>query len=288
MTTSMTGFAASDIPLKGVIARWEIKSVNHRYLEIYFRLPPGLADVEYSLRELIRNKLFRGKVECNLKLEFTNETPLALTVDYDLINQLINCNKNIADKFQVANNVSAIDLLRWPMVLQTAEKDLNIIVPELQQSFAKALDILINTRFREGEKLQQCIIDRVVKIQALLNKIIERLPMLEENYRIKCQKKINELKLEITLDKVEPIVTTLIQKMDIAEELDRLKLHLTEVSRVLTAEEVQGRRLDFLMQELNRETNTLASKIIDGQTAQDCVNIKVLIEEMREQIQNIE
>ncbi len=288
MAHSMTGYASQDVSLTGGTARWEIRSVNHRYLELSFKLPSQFSELEFSLRELAKKKLHRGKVDCFLRVDLLEAAEMDLSINLELADKLMNAHTQISERFKLQGTASGFDVLNWPLVLQTSQRDLSALKAPLQQSFEIALQHLIETRAREGEKLKACILERVYKMHTLIEGVNSRLPEIEQAYKAKFAKRILELKLEIGTDRFEPSMTSLIQKMDITEELDRLKMHLTEVNRILTEDELMGRRLDFLMQELNREANTLGSKAMEGVTVQDGVQLKVLIEEMREQIQNIE
>ncbi len=288
MTSSMTAFATQDLQLPTAIARWEIRSVNHRYLEVSFKLPPLLGDLEYQLREILRNRLSRGKVDCSLKLETIGESSSNLVVDFKLIDQLVAISKKMKDQAPEATFGSIFDILRWPSVVKMSEEDFSKLNEPLQKSFVLTLEELIEVRHREGIKLKDCIEKRLQKMHIHINDIKTRLPEIQNHYRQKFSEKIHEMQLELDESRLEQAMLHLLQKMDISEELDRLATHLSEVERILAKDKVMGRRLDFLMQELNREANTLAAKALDKMTAQDTIALKVLIEEMREQIQNLE
>lgn len=289
MAYSMTAYANKDISLPGgFIARWEIRSTNHRYLEVSFKLPPLQGDLEYRLRDSLRQTLNRGKIDCFLKLDVLEGSKSELDIDFNLVEQLVLASQKISERFPVKADVSVFDILRMPSVIRLPETDLSILEGPLQESFLIVLQDLIETREREGVKLKGYIEERLVKMHKRLAIIKARLPEIEQATRIKFYEKINELDIEADKNRFDQVVANLIQKMDISEELDRLTSHLTEVERVLNDNQVMGRRLDFLMQELNRESNTVGSKAIDTETAQDAIAFKVLIEEMREQIQNIE
>lgn len=289
MAYSMTAYANKDILLPGgFIARWELRSTNHRYLEVSFKLPPLQSDLEYRLRDSLRKTLNRGKVDCFLKLDVLEGSKSELDIDFNLVEQLVLASQKISERFPVKADVSVFDILRMPSVIRLPETDLSILEGPLQESFLVVLQDLTETREREGLKLKGYIEERLVKMHQRLAIIKARLPEIEQTTRMKFYEKINELDIEADKNRFDQVVANLIQKMDISEELDRLTSHLTEVERVLNDNQVMGRRLDFLMQELNREANTVGSKAIDTETAQDAITFKVLIEEMREQIQNIE
>jgi len=289
MALSMTAFTSRDLRLPGVIAHWEIRSVNHRYLEVGFKLPELLRDLEYSLREIIKQNISRGKVDCLLKLDQLEDNKTELLVDYQLIAKLMHIGEEVKERFPSTNStVSLFDILRWPSVIKMQDKDLSTLVEELQGTFELAVQDLVETRAREGSKLKFYIQERLAKIEEHVLAVSKRQPEFQILYRNKIHERLKELQKEIDKDRFEQELAFLLQKMDISEELDRLKAHLEEVERVLELNSPMGRRLDFLMQELNRETNTIASKAVDKKVAQLSIELKVLIEEMREQIQNIE
>ena len=289
MVYSMTAYASKNVSLPGgFIARWEIRSTNHRYLEVSFKLPPLQGDLEYRLRENLRKIITRGKVDCFLKLDAIENNKRELNIDFNLVEQLVVASQKISARFPVNADIAVFDILRMPSVVCLPEADLSALEISLQASFLTAMQDLAETRAREGEKLGGYIEERLVKMHERLNSIKGRLPEIEKITRLKFYEKVNDLQIETDKSRFDQAVANLIQKTDISEELDRLTAHLTEVERVLKDEKVMGRRLDFLMQELNRESNTVGSKAIDTLTVQDAITFKVLIEEMREQIQNIE
>jgi len=283
----MTAFASRDVLLPMGVAHWELRSVNHRYLELSFKIPEIVRDLEFHLRDFTRQHLTRGRIDCFLKLELKQEK-IELNIDFSLIEQLMQASQKIAERFSLTSEVSLFDILKWPSIVQTPEKDLSEIKKVLLQSFQLVLADLIESRAREGEKLNACIRERLLKMEMQVNKIGAKLPEIQKSVRAKLHEKLVELRIPHDKNRFEEEVIYLMQKMDIAEELDRLKMHLIETQRILVEEKIMGRRLDFLMQELNRESNTLASKIPDGITIQDSIELKVLIEEIREQVQNLE
>ncbi len=285
----MTAYANKAVQLpNGFIARWEVRSTNHRYLEVSFKLPPFQSDLEYRLRDSLRKTISRGKVDCFLRLEALENNKSELKIDYNLVEQLVNASQQISARFPVKADMPVLDILCMPSVMRLPETDLSALEEPLQASFLTVLKDLTDTRKREGDKLQGYIEERLTKMHERLKSIKTRLPEIEQVNRTKFYEKINDLQVEVDKSRFDQVVANLVQKMDVSEELDRLVAHLTEVERVLREEKVMGRRLDFLMQELNRESNTIGSKAADTLTAQDAIAFKVLIEEMREQIQNIE
>jgi uncharacterized protein (TIGR00255 family) len=287
MAVSMTAFVSRELLLPMGVAYWELRSVNHRYLELSFKLPETLRDLEPSLRELMRQHVSRGRIDCCLKLGLRQDK-VELNVDFQLIKQLIEASQKIAERFSLASSIALFDILSWPSVIRASEEDFSELKKILLESFQGVLADLNGSRTREGIKLKRCIQERLLKMETQVNKIERRLPEIQKVVRVKLSEKLAALKISYDNHRFEEEMVYLIQKMDIAEEIDRLKLHLMEAQRILTEEKVMGRRLDFLMQELNRETNTLMSKVPDSITIQDAVEVKVLIEEIREQVQNLE
>lgn len=288
MIYSMTAYTSQNIEISGATARWEIRSINHRYLELSFKLPDFLHDLEYVLRDICRQCLSRGKVDCALKLEWAEGGKTALALDFNLIEQLIAANQTVYQRFGITSQLSIADILRWPTVVRIKEENIANIQEPLLQSFKLALQDLIAARAREGGKLAVFIRERLKNILRQIQGVREKLPEIQAVYRLKFQEKYHVLECTLDPDRLEQAIMHLIQKMDISEELDRLKVHLMEIERVLNEDKIVGRRLDFLMQELNREANTLASKAADHAMSHMVVLLKVWIEEMREQIQNLE
>jgi uncharacterized protein (TIGR00255 family) len=290
MIYSMTAYASRELKVADATAQWEIRSVNHRYLELSFKLPESLRMLETTLRDIARHQLNRGKVECFLKFEWEDSLSSKLLINDSLVDALTAACERIMERLPAGKvqTLSPLDILKWPAVVRTPEKDITQVAESIQASFTLVLQDLVAGRAREGVKLQGVIQERLIKMREYVNHISKRQPEIQKNYRLKFIEKLKGLAFEVDKNRFEQEMVYLIQKMDISEELDRLSIHLTEVERILKTEKLIGRRLDFLMQELNRETNTIASKAIDGASTQDSVELKVLIEEMREQIQNLE
>lgn len=287
MVHSMTAFAR--VEQHGVYGTlsWELRSVNHRYLEPHLRLPDSLRDVEGIVREALRNGLSRGKVECTLR--FTESAGEAsLQVNHERARQLIQAAEQIAQQIKQSAALNPLEVLAWPGVLSTQSVDSQEINSAAIALFTSALAQLKESRGREGADLARLISERLVAIQTEVSVLRGLVPQMLELQRQKILARCQEMQVEIDPQRLEQELVLLAQKSDVAEELDRLATHITEVNRVLTTGGAIGRRLDFLMQELNREANTLGSKAIDPRSTQAAVNIKVLIEQMREQVQNIE
>ncbi|WP_026291811.1 YicC/YloC family endoribonuclease [Marinobacterium rhizophilum] len=287
MTRSMTAFTRQETQDEWGSLVWEIRSVNHRYLEPHLRLPDSLRELEGSLREQLRKSLSRGKVECTLR--FVPETQQqSLSVDRDLAAQLIAAAQDLKSLMSESQPLNPLDILRWPGVMRESELDMDAVKKAALGLFSQALKDLAEGRSREGTELAQLIEQRLDSIEQVVVQVRGRLPEILQAQRDNLRNRLTELQAELEEARIEQEIALLAQKADVDEELDRLATHVQEVRRVLKQKEPVGRRLDFLMQELNREANTLSSKSIVADTTQCAVELKVLIEQMREQIQNIE
>ena len=288
MPLSMTGFARTEAQHPWGSLACEVRSVNHRYLEVSLKLPETIRSIETDLRNTLRKQLSRGKVEVAfyLKTEQSDNTELTLNIAMaqkigDLANELSNQLNNLAP-------INPIEILRWPGVLQNGDTEPAVIQKEAQTLFTATLKQLIANRQREGEELKQFIEQRLAGIDNHVAAVRKILPEILAQHQVKLEEKLATLKVEIDQDRLAQELVYIAQKSDVAEELDRLDAHLSEIKHALAQKGPIGRRLDFLMQELNREANTLSSKSIASDTTQTAVDLKVLIEQMREQIQNIE
>lgn len=287
MVHSMTAFARVEKNGAYGTLSWELRSVNHRYLEPLLRLPDTLREVEGVVRETLRNGLSRGKIECTLKLtESSSES--SLQVNQERAQQLIQAAELISQQIQQPAALNPMDVLAWPGVLTTQSVDSQVLNSAAIELFSSALQQLKESRGREGADLARLISERLDAIQTEVSVLRELVPQMLEQQRQKILARCQEMQTELDAQRLEQELVLLAQKSDVAEELDRLITHISEVHRVLKTGGAIGRRLDFLMQELNREANTLGSKAIDTRSTQAAVNIKVLIEQMREQVQNIE
>ena len=289
MPRSMTGFARREAKLPWGTLVWEIRSVNHRYLEPSFRLPEDFREIEPNLREAMRKALQRGKVEASLSVQWEQEGESEVGINLDKVTQLTKAAQQINGLLgEVAAPVNALEILRWPGVIQKQELDREQIHKEALDLFESALEGLIEHRTREGAELEQLILQRLDGVSAQVVTVRARMPEILAAQREKLQTKLAALQIDLDPERLEQEVVMLAQKADVDEELDRLDTHVIEVKRSLKQTDSLGRRLDFLMQELNREANTLSSKSIVSDTTQAAVELKVLIEQMREQVQNIE
>jgi len=287
MVHSMTAFARVERAGTNGTLSWELRSVNHRYLEPNLRLPESFRDLEGAVREALRQGLSRGKVECTLRyVEDTAGKPLQ--VDLERAAQLVTAAEGVAALIRQPAPIDPLAVLAWPGVLVGDAADPRALNADALAAFGQALAELKAGRAREGAELARIIDERLGSMQEEVANLRELVPQMLGLQRQKILDRFAELKLEADPQRLEQEMVLLAQKSDVAEELDRLSTHIAEVRRVLKAGGAAGRRLDFLMQELNREANTLGSKAFDPRSTQAAVNLKVLIEQMREQVQNIE
>ncbi|WP_062062817.1 YicC/YloC family endoribonuclease [Cellvibrio sp. OA-2007] len=289
MPRSMTGFARREAKLPWGTLVWEIRSVNHRYLEPSFRLPEDFREIEPHLRDAMRKALQRGKVEASLSVQWEQEGEAEMGVNLAKVAQLTKATQQINGLLgTAAAPVNALDILRWPGVLQKQELDREALHKAALELFDLAIEGLIEHRSREGAELEQLIINRLDNVSVQVADVRARMPEILAAQREKLHVKLAALQIDLDPERLEQEIVLLAHKADVDEELDRLDTHVIEVKRSLKQTDSLGRRLDFLMQELNREANTLSSKSIVSETTQAAVELKVLIEQMREQIQNIE
>jgi len=288
MIRSMTAFARqeADTPL-GTLS-WEIRSVNHRYLESAIRLPDELRAAEPSVRERLNNRLGRGKVDCSCRYRPAAGALSPVTVDRDRLSRVLVACREVADQLEQSVPLNPIELLRWPGVVREVEPDTRPLQEQALALLDRTLDELIASREREGAKIRDLLQQRCAAMAGLVEDARRRLPEIRLATREKLLARLAELQQPTDPGRLEQELVFLAQKMDVDEEMDRLGGHIEEVSHVLGREEPVGRRLDFLMQELNREANTLGSKSAAPETTRISVELKVLIEQMREQVQNAE
>lgn len=288
MVASMTAFARKQAEYDWGTLVWEIRSVNHRYLEPGIRIPDTLKPIEPAVRDALRKAISRGKVDCQLRFQVRHKDSGNEELNVALVQRLASLSRQITDLGTGAAPLSAADILRWPGALQEEEIDLDTMQKDALVLLGETLGDFSAARQREGEELRQMIQQRLDAIRSIVLSVRERLPDILAKQQETTRAKLATFDIEMDPARLEQEVVLLAQKSDVDEELDRLNTHLTEVTRVLGTHEPIGRRLDFLMQELNREANTLSSKSIVAETTLNAVELKVLIEQMREQIQNIE
>ncbi|MEJ6611951.1 MAG: YicC/YloC family endoribonuclease [Porticoccus sp.] len=287
MTNSMTAFARKSIQCEWGTAVWELRSVNHRYLDAHFHTPDSVRELEMTLRALCKKHLERGKIDCILQIN-TTQTPDKLAINQPIAEECISVCEALATQINSPAKISPFDILRWPGVIKKIEADNSGINKTLVALFEETLIELKEGRRREGSRLQLLIEQRLRAIAGEISSVRQKLPLLLETRRQKIIDKFHDMSLNLDKERLEQELVLLAQKADVEEELDRLDTHLIEIDHIFKRQEPIGRRLDFLMQELNREANTLGSKSIGSDTTQSSVELKVLIEQMREQIQNIE
>ena len=287
MPRSMTAFARTVGDFDWGSVSCELRSVNHRFLEIGFRMPETVRELEMQFREMARKKLGRGKIDCSLQINF-NRADTSMAVDLELARRHIEIAESIAAQTKNPAPISAIDIMKWPGILKDLEVDTKQLHNAALQTFDQALNQMLEGRQREGAKLADMIEQRLQGIETQVSVVREHLPEILNQQRLRLNEKLSELKTQLDEGRLEQEMVIIANRADVDEELDRLGAHISEIRRVLSGSESIGRRLDFLMQELNREANTLGSKSIANVTTQVSVELKVLIEQMREQIQNIE
>ena len=288
MIYSMTGYAALSQELPQGTLNLELKTVNHRYLDIQFRIMDELRGLEPALRELIGARLARGKVDCRLGFSAAVTAESLAHIHSGLLKQLLVLDKTVREHAPQAAPLSVAEILRWPGVIATEELSKDALKESVVALVTRALDDLAATRSREGVKLKDIILDRAAQIETLVARIKPKSALIVANLQEKLRQRLKEAEVASEDERVRQEIVLFAQKIDVDEELARLMTHLSEVKRVLGKGGGAGKRLDFLMQELNREANTLGSKSVDAEMSQASMEMKVLIDQMREQIQNIE
>ena len=284
MTKSMTAFARSE---SGHIS-WEIRSVNHRYLEVGVKVPDAFRSLETGLRNKLKARLNRGKIDCQLRIGHSQASEASLSIDEKLLEDLTGALATIIPKLETVAPVNPLEVLKWPGLLSEPTEDEESIKRTVVELFDTALAQLIEMRSSEGAELRKIILEKLADLRSIVEQAATEAPIISARQRDKMISKLNDLKIEADPGRIEQELVIMAQKSDVAEELDRLNTHIEEVSATLDSKEAVGRRLDFLMQELNREANTLSSKAVATNTTIQAVELKVTIEQMREQIQNIE
>ena len=287
MIRSMTAYARRETKGEWGSAAWELRSVNQRYLETYIRLPEQFRGLEPVIRERIRNRLTRGKIECNLRFDADTRAQSSLVLNEKLAIQLVKA-ANWVKMQSDEGEINPVDILRWPGVMAAEEQDLDAISAELLSALDAALDDFIAARETEGAALKSLIEQRLEGVSTEVTKVRAQMPDVLKWQRERLVSKLEEAQVQLDSNRVEQELIMLAQRVDVAEELDRLEAHVKETYNILKKKEAVGRRLDFMMQEFNRESNTLASKSINAEVTTSAIELKVLIEQMREQIQNIE
>ncbi|MBU9854641.1 YicC/YloC family endoribonuclease [Rahnella bonaserana] len=287
MIRSMTAYARREIKGDWGSAAWELRSVNQRYLETYIRLPEQFRSLEPVVRERIRARLTRGKVECNLRFDLDPGAQSTLQLNEKLAKQLVEAAQWVKMQSD-EGEINPLEVLRWPGVMLAEEQDLDAISNELLLALDTALDDFISARESEGAALKAMIEQRLDGVSAEVIKVRAQMPNILQWQRERLVSKLEDAQVQLENTRLEQELVLMAQRVDVAEELDRLEAHVKETHKIMKKEEAVGRRLDFMMQEFNRESNTLASKSINADVTTSAIELKVLIEQMREQIQNIE
>ena len=288
MVQSMTGFAVQTRDLGSVSLHLELRSVNSRYLDLGFRIVDDLRAAEPAIRERISARLGRGKVECRLNLQAGHAAPRSMALNAALLDQLAEAQNSLRSRFVDAAALSVNELLRWPGMLADDSLGFDEMLPAIVALTNAALDDLVATRAREGEKLADMIRERVARMRELVAIATPRMPAVVVEYQERLTAKLRDAVASLDEDRIRQEVALYAQRIDVAEELTRLASHLSEIERLLEKGGEMGKRLDFLIQELHREANTLGSKSAALELTKIGVDMKVLIEQMREQVQNIE
>ena len=288
MTRSMTAFARHDSQQPWGELAWELRSVNHRYLEATVRMPEELRSLEPQVRERLGKALRRGKVEANLRYRVAEGSRSELSINLDLAKWLADVSREVGALLYNPSPVNSLELMRWPGVVEQRSGDMAPVREHTLALLDAALDTLVATREREGAQLAQLIVERLDSMQQVVATVRERLPEVIAALRVRLRKRFEDLLEQVEQERLEQELALFANKVDVDEEMDRLAAHITETRRVLKGSGAVGRRLDFLMQEMNREANTLGSKSADVETTRASVDLKVLIEQVREQVQNIE
>lgn len=287
MLYSMTTFARFSDQGAWGMATWEIRAVNHRYFDCTIKMPEVLRSFEANIRLRLQQQLHRGRVECLLKFQPGEQSGLNLILNGSLVKKIVGAIEEVKQYVPINPTIDPMKILAWPQVLQVVEEDIAMVQKVILQLFDRTLQDLVATRKREGAVLAEIMQDKLREILTIANQIKIRIPGVLASQRAKIVARLEEIKAGLDQARLEQEMVYMAQKIDIAEELDRLVTHGHELDRVLITGGNVGKRLDFLMQELNREANTLASKSVDAAITQAVIELKVLIEQMREQVQNI-
>ncbi len=288
MLHSMTAFAREERQGPWGVATWELRSVNHRYLDASVRLPEELRGLEPAVRERVCARVRRGKVECTLRYQPSTDARSGFAVDTELARRVADASRTVGGLLDKAAPVNPMDILRWPGVTAPPTPDLDEVAGAALALLERTLDDLVESRAREGIKMAELVRARCDEIESVVRGVRQRVPAVLAASRERLSARLAELREQLDSTRLEQEMLILAHKLDISEELDRLEAHTEEVRRVLAEEHPAGRRLEFLMQEMNREANTLGAKSGDAETTRASVDLKVLIEQAREQIQNVE
>ncbi len=288
MTHSMTAFARVQNQQGASILCWELKSVNHRYFDVSFRLPESFRFLEANLRSILRGQVQRGKLECQLKVNDLTGESQSIAINTALVKALIEAGSTLASTEQIADDLTVSKLLTWPGVVRVHQPDTEALAEQVELSFQDALTQLLSMRLGEGQALKEHVKTRIRLLHDEIIRARAQVALISSQTKEKLLTRLQTIQMDVMDVRIEQEIALMLARLDVSEELDRLEMHLQEVTRTLDGDYATGRRLDFLMQELNREANTLSSKSDTVALTQHAVQMKVLIEQMREQIQNIE
>lgn len=288
MAHSMTAFARKTQQYEWGELTWELKTVNHRYLDVSLKLADNFRELEGSTRDYTRKNLKRGKFDAYLKYSSNGQQAKKLILDSLALSELASTLKNIQTTLPEAKTPNALELLAWPGILQEESAELSMMQDCAQELFKQTLEELKQSRAREGEQLAQFVGDHLQSIEKIVKNLQNQLPDLLAKQRQYLLDRFSELNLELDAERIEQEFALIVNKTDVQEEIERLLTHIKETKRVIKQKGSIGRQLDFIMQEFNREANTLSSKAVDIIVTQSAIELKVLIEQMREQVQNIE
>jgi uncharacterized protein (TIGR00255 family) len=288
MTASMTAFARCQTSTPWGQLTWEMKSVNHRYLDISTRLPDQLRTLEGTLRESVSKVLARGKLDASLRFQIDRNNPASMTINNELLGRLTNLARDIEISMHESTSLSVSDVLSWPGIITEEGIDYDDLAASARDLLEQTLVEMVASRNSEGARLKKIILDKLSAIGAQVEAVRVIVPSIVPDYRQRLSDRLGDLQGDLDPGRLEQELVIFANKADITEELDRLESHISEVSQSLESDKPVGRRLDFLMQELNREANTMGSKAVDIRITNAAVELKVLIEQIREQVQNIE
>ena len=288
MLHSMTGFARQSVDTEFGALTWELRAVNHRYLDVQFKLPDEFRPQEQAFRQQVGDSLKRGKIECAFRFRRGLDASSEMQLNDELVKLLSTRLASIASVLHDADKVDPIDILRWPGVIQQSEIEVEPLFQAISDLLTKSIEAMLAMRASEGLRIASMLESRCADIASLATSVRARMPKVLDAVRKKQQERIDRLDVDANPERLELELALIAQKIDVDEELDRLDSHIAEIRETLAKDEPVGRRLDFLMQELNREANTLGSKSVDAEVSKISIELKVLIEQMREQVQNIE
>lgn len=288
MASSMTGFASNQALVAPFRLVWELRSVNHRFLDISVRLPGDLRSLEPACRAQVDAALTRGKVDCTLTVTRERDFQGSAELQEDVLLGLSSLQRNVREQFPEAESLAVGDILRWPGAVTEVRYESSTVESAVAEALDGALESLVEARKREGSRLTAAIRERCRGMNDIIAGMQPRIGQAEQHYRSKLVQRLERLAVDADPQRLEQEMAHLAQRLDISEEIDRLTGHIQEVEAVLSRNDPMGRRLDFLLQELNREANTVSSKSQDTELTRGAVELKVLIEQMREQVQNLE